>query len=273
MKFTVLGASGFIGSHVAARLRARGDEVASPPRNLWPEIADETALGHVIYCIGITADFRTRPIETVQAHVCQLAELLRRGSFESLLYLSSTRVYAGAERGVEEATFRVDPACPDDVYNLSKLMGESLCLAIPNEKVRVARLSNVFGPDWGSRNFLATVIAEAVDAGALVFRTAADSEKDYIGIDAVVDALLAISERGTERIYNVAAGRNVTNAALAARLSEVSGCRVRFEEGAPSIVFPSIECRRIRRIAEADPLSVLDAIPSLVDDYSRWKNR
>lgn len=273
MKFTVLGASGFIGSHVAARLRARGDEVVCPPRDLWPEIANGTALGHVLYCIGITADFRTRPIETVQAHVCQLAELLQRGSFESLLYLSSTRVYAGAERGVEGATFRVDPARPDDVYNLSKLMGESLCLAIPNEKVRVARLSNVFGPDWGSRNFLATVIAEAVDAGELVFRTAADSEKDYIGIDAVVDALLTIIERGTERIYNVASGRNVTNAALAARLAEVSGCSVRFEEGAPSIVFPSIDCERIRRISEADPSSVLDAIPSLVDDYIRWKNR
>ena len=220
MKFTVLGASGFIGSHVAARLRARGDDVVCPPRALWPEMVND--LGHVIYCIGITADFRTRPIDTVQAHVCQLAELLGRG-FESLLYLSSTRVYAGAERGIEEATFRVDPASLDDVYNLSKLMGESLCLAIPNERVRVARLSNVFGPDWGSRNFLATVIAEAVDAGALLFRTAADSAKDYIAIDEVVDALLAIIERGSERIYNVASGRNITNAALAMRIAEVTG--------------------------------------------------
>ena len=273
MKFTVLGASGFIGSHVAARLRARGDEVVCPPRDLWSETVNGSPLGHVVYCIGITADFRTRPIETVQAHVCQLAELLQRGRFESLLYLSSTRVYAGAERGVEEAAFRVDPARPDDVYNLSKLMGESLCLAMPNEKVRVARLSNVFGPDWGSRNFLATVIAEAVDTGALVFRTAADSEKDYIAVGEVVEALLAIIERGTERIYNVASGRNVTNAALAARLAEVSRCSVRFEEGAPSIVFPTVECRRMRRISEAEPSSVLDAIPSLVDDYTKWKNR
>jgi hypothetical protein len=46
---------------------------------------------------------------------------------------------------------------------------------------------------------------------------------------------------------------------------------VRFEEGAPSIVFPSIERERIRRISKADPSSVLDAIPSLVDDYTRWK--
>lgn len=271
MKFTILGASGFIGSHVAARLRARGDEVVCPPRDFRPEPAVD--LGHVIYCIGITADFRTRPIETVQAHVCRLAELLERGRFESLLYLSSTRVYAGAERGIEEATFRVDPARLDDVYNLSKLMGESLCLAIPNGNVRVARLSNVFGQDWGSRNFLATVIAEAVDTGALVFRTAADSAKDYIAIDEVVDALLKIAARGKERIYNVATGRNVTNAELAARLSVVTGCTVRFEEGAPSTVFPLIDIERIRRISAADPASVLDALPSLIDNYTRWKNR
>ena len=270
MKFTVLGASGFIGSHVAARLRTRGDEVVCPSRDLWPM---EDELGHVIYCIGLTADFRTRPIETVQAHVCRLAELLQRGRFESLLYLSSTRVYAGAERGSEEATFRVDPARFDDLFALSKLMGESLCLAIPNRRIRIARLSNVFGPDWGSSNFLTTVIAEAVDTGTLVLRTAPDSAKDYIAVDEVVDALLAIVERGNERTYNVASGRNVTNAALAARLAEVIGCSVRFEEGAPSIVFPSIECERIQRIADACRLSVLDALPSLVDDYIRWKNR
>lgn len=272
MKFTVLGASGFIGSHLVARLRSRDDDVVCAPRDDWSDLLAKD-LGHVVYCVGITADFRTRAIETVQAHVCRLAEVLQRGKFESLLYLSSTRVYAGADRGVEDATFRVDPARLDDVYNLSKLMGESLCLAIPNEKVRVARLSNVFGPDWGSRNFLATVIAEAVDAGALVFRTAADSAKDYIAIDDVVDALLMIIERGRERIYNVASGKNVTNAALATRLAEVSGCSVRFEEGAPSIVYPFIEHERIQRILESAPLPVLDALPSLVGDYTRWKNR
>jgi len=31
--------------------------------------------GHVIYCIGLTADFRQKPFETIEAHVSKLAEV------------------------------------------------------------------------------------------------------------------------------------------------------------------------------------------------------
>lgn len=271
MKFTVLGASGFIGSHLVAHLRARGDDVTCPPRDDWSKLTN--GLGHVIYSVGITADFRVRTVDTAEAHVGRLTEVLRRGDFESLLYLSSTRLYGGASRASEEATFTVDPARLDDVYNLSKLLGESLCLAMPNERVRVARLSNVFGPDWSSRNFLASVISEAIDTGALLLHTAADSAKDYIAVDDVVAALLAIVARGSERIYNVASGKNVTNAEIAMRLTEICGCRVDVVPNAPSVVFPIIERDRLNRILEIAPVPLLDALPSLVDDYRRWKSR
>ena len=271
MKFTIIGASGFIGSHLAARLRARGDDVTLVTRDRWLQPADD--LGHVVYCIGVTADFRTRTLETAQAHICRLTEVLQHGRFESLLYLSSTRVYAGAVRAREDATFQVNPASLDDVYNLSKLMGESLCLAVPDDRVRVARLSNVFGPDWESRNFLVSVISEALDTGALLFRTAPDSVKDYIGLEDVIDALLAIVESGTDRIFNVASGKNVSNRQIAARLAEICGCRVAFAPDAAAVVFPVIERERLNRILDLPPLPLLEALPALVEDYKRWKNR
>jgi nucleoside-diphosphate-sugar epimerase len=271
MKFTILGGSGFIGAHLAMRLRARGDDVMVATRDRWFQPADD--LGHVVYCIGVTADFRTRTLETAQAHICRLTEVLQHGRFESLLYLSSTRVYAGAIRATEDATFQVDPARMDDVYNLSKLMGESLCLAVPDARVRVARLSNVFGPDWESRNFLVSVISEAVGTGALLFHTAPDSVKDYIGLEDVIDALLAIIERGTERIYNVASGKNVSNQQIAARLAEVCHCRVAFAPDAAATVFPVIERERLNRILDRPPVPLLDSLPALVEDYKRWKNR
>jgi len=58
------------------------------------ESLDGRDLGHIIYCIGITADFRRRPHDTITAHVTKLQEVLTRTSFESLVYLSSTRVYS-----------------------------------------------------------------------------------------------------------------------------------------------------------------------------------
>ena len=89
MKFTVLGSSGFIGSHVASLAATNGHDVVCPTRNA--NLAGRS-LGHAIYCIGLTADFRTRPHETIHAHVSKLQEVLQTTTFDSLVYLSSTRV-------------------------------------------------------------------------------------------------------------------------------------------------------------------------------------
>ena len=154
---TILGASGFIGSQLARKLAAGGANYRAIGRN--DPIPNEN-LGHVIYCIGVTADFRTRPLDTVEAHVCALIELIRGHQFESLLYLSSTRVYAGDDSSNEEKPLHVSPPNAPDLYNISKVMGESIVLnCAPN--ARVARLSNVYGPDFDSDNFLPSIVRDA----------------------------------------------------------------------------------------------------------------
>src|SRR5215472_2089070 len=69
--YTVLGASGFIGQHLVRYLRQNGETVWTPPRDA-PEIYAQD-LGRVVYCIGLTGDFIERPLDTVEAHVCQFA--------------------------------------------------------------------------------------------------------------------------------------------------------------------------------------------------------
>ena len=71
--FTVFGSSGYIGSHLVRHLIASGEEVATPMRGAP---IGETHLGHVVYAIGLTADFRTRPFDTMAAHVTRLADIL-----------------------------------------------------------------------------------------------------------------------------------------------------------------------------------------------------
>ena len=172
MKFTIFGGGGFIGRNLSRHLEDRGHKVWIPRR-----AAEETRgqdLGHVIYAIGLTGDFRLRPFDTVEAHVCKLAELLMAVRVDSWLYLSSTRVYSGSplqEVAREDIALNVTPGL-DGVYNISKLMGEALCLSLPNKNIRVVRLSNVYGYGQSKHTFLASIIDELVHTGKVVIHEA-----------------------------------------------------------------------------------------------------
>jgi nucleoside-diphosphate-sugar epimerase len=267
---TVLGASGFIGSALVKRLSETKVEHLAPDRG---ESLTNKQLGHVIYCIGLTADFRTRVLETAEAHVGKLLTVLRDCDFDSLLYLSSTRLYrstVGLAR--EEDALELQPLEPDDLYNISKAMGESLSLAC-GKRTRVVRLSNVYGDDFHSENFLPSIIREAITTGTLTLHTSADSEKDYVSISDVLDGLIEIATRGRRRIYNLASGNNVTNGALAARISQATGCKVEVVPNPPRVCFPPISIDRIRAEFDFKPRAVLEDLDHLVETYRELINK
>lgn len=259
--FTILGASGTIGRRLYAHLDAGGHQVYGPTRG-DPGIFARP-LGHVIYAIGITADFRTRPLDTVEAHVCLLRELIARADFSSLTYLSSTRVYGGLPTdalATEAAALSVNPNAASDLYDLSKLMGESLCLHGGRPNMRAVRLSNVIGADEpDSANFVPSLVREA-RTGAIILRTALDSAKDYIHIDDVVRLLPEIAVEGREPIYNLATGRKISHREWTYWLSAKTGCRVEVAPDAPRVDFPAIDITRITRDFRFEPRDVIKAV-------------
>ena len=267
-RFTILGASGFIGSHLVKFLRTKGFELLAPRR----EESLRGDLGHVIYCIGLTADFRTRPFDAMEAHVSRLVEVLRQNNFISLLYLSSTRVYQRLpldSMADETAIIPVDTNDPSDIYNLSKLAGESICLANPNPKVRVARLSNVYGAYFRSDNFLDTIVREALTIGHIELKTTMNSCKDYVYIGDVVYALHLISILGLHRLYNVASGQNITHAQIIGHLSRLIGCSTSIDAKAVQINFPQISIQRLQKEFNFNPSSLESNLPSLLPKYQK----
>lgn len=269
--FTILGSAGFIGGRLADALRRQGHDVYAPARG--EQELFRRNLGDVIYAVGTTADFRSRPFDTVEAHVCLLRQVLQSGNFRSLLYLSSTRIYghdAGGKSGAEEGErVTVDPANPEELYNLSKLMGESLCLATGRDTVRIARLSNVYGGDFDSQNFLAEVFRQACCERRVRLRTALNSAKDYVGIEDVVAVLPRIALSGKERLYNIASGRNVSHDELLAGLSRLVPLTVEVETGAPAVVFPPISIERARHEFGFAPKGIMEDLPDLVAGFKK----
>ena len=128
----VLGAGGFIGAALVAWLESQDQVVHAVTRASLPALlAGRRPAGHVIDCVGLTGDFRVRPLDTAEAHVGVVARCLADLQFDSFLLLSSTRVYARANATHEDAALPTVPADPSDLYNVTKLAGEALCLADP----------------------------------------------------------------------------------------------------------------------------------------------
>jgi nucleoside-diphosphate-sugar epimerase len=258
---TVLGASGFVGSHLTAYLDRSGHAFQAVPRGAG---LPNGPLGHVIYCIGVTGDFPERPWEAVEGHVCSLLELVAQASFESVLYLSSVRVYAGGSGPArEEDELRLNPVRPGDLYNASKALGETIVLSL-GARGRVARPSNVYGA--GQRNsFIAEVVDEARAEGVVTFRSPPASSRDYIKVEDVARLLVDIALGGRERIYNVASGIGTTNAELGSLISSATGCAIRYAPDAVPSPVPPIDNRRIREEFGFTPAALHDELPLLLE--------
>jgi nucleoside-diphosphate-sugar epimerase len=268
MKFTIFGANGFIGSYLQAYLQGVSIDCYCPGRD--ESFLSERDLGHVIYCIGMTADFRNQPFKTVDAHVANLSTVLASSKcYDSFLYLSSTRVYTGAEATDELTELRVKPTDPDYLYNISKIMGESLCLALQNPKIRVARLSNVIGRDLDSPNFLPSILREAIRTKEIKLQTTLDSTKDYIGIEDTVQALVSIALNGTQQIYNVANGINVSNQEVVNLIKKETDCSVHVVPNAIRTTFPPISVQRLNHELGCTPRPITALISDLVNAYQR----
>lgn len=239
---SVFGHKGFIGSQVVSELQKREIPFYLPERD---EDLTGRQYGKLIYCIGLTADAKKKPFDTIQAHINKLSDIIRTAQFDEILYASSTRVYVHGSGEISESDLiQVNTEDPFELFNLTKLTGESLLInTVPNSKV--IRYSNVYGVDKESENFLTAVIKEALNTGNVNLQTTPDSSKDYISVFDAARLTVDIAMSGKQRIYNVASGFNIRNSDILAKVRQVTGCTISYSPKAQCIRFPRIDNTRI----------------------------
>lgn len=259
---TVLGAGGFIGSHIVKFLQSENVDHYTPSRN---EVLTGKDLGDIIYCIGLTADFRNKPFDTVEAHVCKLSDVLQTCKFNSLTYLSSARVYINCKgKCAESAVIPVDPFDSSELYTLTKLTGERLCLS-SGKKVHIIRLSNVYGEDSNSENFLQQILRSITTHKSLSLTLSLSSSKDYITIDDAVKLIVQIAARGRELAYNIASGINTSNEEIITELKKYFNFSVDLSNAAKEIIFPEIDIQKIKKEFGYTPKNILSEIHNLIN--------
>lgn len=263
---TVIGGRGFVGARLAARLRADGHDVDVPPKG----DVDLTRrdLGVVYYCAGLTADYDRFPFETVEAHASLVSRIVEAGRFERIVYLSSTRLYDGLPKAEVEETEPLvfDTTDPRRVYDLSKALGENLVMTRADGRGRVARLANVY--DWasGAPGFLSQWLTRARAERAIDLDSSPHVARDYIHLDDVVSALVALAASPEPQIVNVASGELVTNREIA-EVFEFRGWTIRFSGEADPPPPPNARIDRLRALG-VRPRPVKDVVAGYLESLA-----
>lgn len=259
MRYVVTGAAGFIGSHLAEALRARGDEVAgidSFTDYYDPALKEENARGLDVRRIDLAADeldfagfdgvFHlagqpgVRSFGDVFPLYLERNVLASQRVFEAaardgvrVVFASSSSVYGEAERYPTPEDARPSPLSP---YGITKLTCEQLARAYGRSfglDAVVLRYFNAFGPRQRPDMAFAKVI-DALAAGG-VFDLFGDGGQSrgwtYVGdvVDATVRAME--SGRGT---YNVGGGVEASLREAIGVLERLAGTRLEVR-GHPSV--------------------------------------
>lgn len=267
MKVLITGGAGFIGSHLAERHLALGDEVyviddlstgfianiqhlkvhpqfvyhidSVSNVHLMAELVD---LCDVIYHMAAAVGVRLildSPVRTIETNirctevVLSLAEVKRK----RVLIASSSEVYGKQDR----VPFRED----DDLvlgatskarwsYACSKAIDEFLAIAYWKERglpTVIARLFNTVGPRQTGRYgmVIPNFVAQALtDADIRVFGDGTQS-RCFTHVSDAVDALIAVAghPEANGQVYNVGSEHEITILELAAKIKEMTNSKSR----------------------------------------------
>ena len=242
----ILGASGFIGRNLAQALPL--GTLAFPRENLYSIKKSTTKFGRVFYCLGDDSG-------VVEPNLGYLLWFLKNCQFQSLIYLSSTRVYLGATTGSEDSELRLSPSDPGYHFNVVKLAAEAACLA--DERCKVVRLSTVIGTQG---TYLIPELIRQARNGEINLYLPHDFIRDLITIEDVVEMLPKIAN-GRHRLYNLGSG---TNTAIG-EIVQAIGVPTIWHPHKQMATFPKVLINRIEAEFDFKPRSPLEALRTQVE--------
>ena len=255
----VTGGAGFIGSHLAAALIARGarvriiddlstghrenvDEIGGDMDFIEASLTDSKAVSRALQDVELVFHEAAipsvprsvaKPTETHEASVNATFSLLlaaREQKVRRLVYAASSSAYGDQPELPKSENMKPDPLSP---YAVAKLVGEYYCRVFSRvyglETVSL-RYFNVFGPrqDPGSQysGVISRFIAALKNREQPIIYGDGEQSRDFTFISNVVDANLRAVESSSAvgHVINIANGERVTINEVFAKLKKLTGC-------------------------------------------------
>jgi UDP-glucose 4-epimerase len=262
----ITGGAGFIGSHLAERLIAAGDDVivydnlatgrcgnlerirhAPGFRFIEGDIRDQSALEravegcdevyHLAAAVGVRLILE-RPLEAMLVNLRGTENVLDAASRHGarLLFTSSSEVYGSATEGrMDEEGPRTYGSTTTSrwAYAGAKAMGESLALAYHRERglgATIVRLFNVAGPrqldTYGM--VLPRFVRQAVAGEPITIYGDGEQRRSFLHVADAVDAIIRLmrTPEAIGGIFNLGSRESISIGALARLVAAAAGSRV-----------------------------------------------
>ncbi|MFL5830265.1 MAG: NAD-dependent epimerase/dehydratase family protein [Solirubrobacteraceae bacterium] len=254
MRVLVTGGSGFIGSHVVDKLRARGYEPViydlrpSPWHSdgadghgsvdtVLGSITDREALERALHSCDAVAhlaavadvnDVHASPedAERVNARgTVTVLEAARRAGVKRIAYASTIWVYSDCDdEAVDEETLL--PA-PSHLYTSTKLAGELYCKAyqeLYGIDYTILRFGIPYGPRAREAAVVPAFVNKAFAGDPLTLAGDGMQSRRFVYVEDLADGVaLGLQDVAQNRVYNLASDENVTIKQIAETVQELVG--------------------------------------------------
>jgi GDP-4-dehydro-6-deoxy-D-mannose reductase len=307
MRCLITGATGFVGRHLAAALRAAGHECVGLARDPGPldipvhpaDLTDGTATeavlrdvrpGWVFHLAGYAnpAESKKHPAlawtGNVTATVGLYEAILHTGLHPRILFVSTGLVYGDAGPG-ETVFSESDSLRPDTPYAASKAAAdlissyEARCSGL--EIVRV-RPFNQIGPGQSAGYAVGRFASEivAVERGVkrhVEVRGDLNGRRDLTDVRDMVRAYVRLLEVGRPgEVYNAGSGRTYRMQEILDRLVALAGVPVKVEERTDAsrtadVAVTRADIRKLREATGWEPAYTLEQ--TLADVLTDWRGR
>ena len=271
--YTIFG-RGFVGTNIAKFFKKKKYKVFIPKKGKYKFNKN---LQNIIYCIG--EDFSPNDSYTKNheryfaANLGIVPKIIFNNKFKSFTLLSTTRVYLGnpSKKTNENDLIYVNTNITNFLFNSLKLAAENLCLSLPNKKIKVARMSNLFGNNFTDQTYLLpTLIRNSVDQKKINILINKKSSKDFLHVNEAIDILLKIIKNGKYRLYNIASGKNIELFKIAKKIKEITKCKINYENQNKLIKEPIIDISRVKKEFNFNPKkNLVKSLDQIIINYKK----
>lgn len=224
-KVILTGASGFIGTELTKKLRSINEiEVLPVSRskkdNSFIQVSTykEAPSGDVLVHLAEPSDrsivnqLSSKDLESINNDL----KFLLKKNYKKIVYCSSSVVYGDYGSTPYKETKVIEPY---DKYSNMKIQSEQQIL---KHNGIVARISNVIGGGMSKNNVLSDIISQLPDNGNVYLQNM-NPIRDFIAIEDVIEALVAMIMIGEKGIYNIGSNRGISIKDLARIVLETQG--------------------------------------------------